>query len=641
MGAASTWGISGPVFLVVYGVIAVAVWIASTRARRVLADPVPEQSAENLSGHPHDVAYLNGGAELAVTSALSSMHVRGTIATTKGEVRAAGRLGTDAEDLERALHFVTGSGAVPRTRLSFHRPVTAALGAIEARLVTAGLLLSDGQRRRIRRVGFRMLAVAGLGLVRLLAGIAAAQPVGLLVVALLGVTVVAAVQLARAPRRSRTGDHALAALRTDCKLIAESLAPAVPPGASRTWRRARRPSERPWSASTSRSSAPADARWATCSRCHAVARRSSTSPRTSGAPRPSWTSRSRWSRSPPCSTGPTTSTPSPTSSPSCWSAPGALLLLDVANIHANALNRGQDARDVLDRMPLDRIAYVHVAGGAEHDGLYHDTHTDPVPEPVLSLLERLVERSPTTPPVMLERDGRYPPAADLAAELDAMATAAHLPTPTRESGSACARVGVCMRASRGLHARESGSACDLEESANGRREAGRSAAAGRPTGPSGLGARQAELRRRPARRHPPSPPAQTGPRGRPDVAAAGGVPRRGLAGGLRPPPRRPPAGRGTARRMGHRPRPARPHGARPGCRRRARRTGGHPALRWPERPAAPRSRAVPTAARLASPPPLTRPAGRSDAARTPAIAAQGPNPACGRNDRPSRPGQPP
>ncbi|MCY7341844.1 MAG: TIGR04222 domain-containing membrane protein, partial [Pseudonocardia sp.] len=254
MSAASTWGISGPVFLVVYGVIAVAVWIASTRARQVLADPVPEQSAENLSGHPHDVAYLNGGAELAVTSALSSMHVRGTIATTKGEVRAAGRLGTDAEDLERALHFVTGSGAVPRTRLPFHRPVTTALGAIEARLATAGLLLSDGQRRRIRRVGFWMLAVAGLGLVRLLAGIAAVQPVGLLVVALLGVTVVAAVQLARAPRRSRTGDHALAALRTDCKLIAESLAPAVPPGASRTWRRARRPSERPWSASTSRSS---------------------------------------------------------------------------------------------------------------------------------------------------------------------------------------------------------------------------------------------------------------------------------------------------------------------------------------------------------------------------------------------------
>lgn len=100
---------------------------------------------------------------------------------------------------------------------------------------------------------------------------------------------------------------------------------------------------------------------------------------------------------------------------------GALLLLDVANIHANARNRGQDARSVLDRMPLDRIAYVHIAGGAVREGLYHDTHTDPMPDPVLDLLERLVERAPTTPAVMLERDGRYPPAAELNAELDAIA----------------------------------------------------------------------------------------------------------------------------------------------------------------------------------------------------------------------------
>jgi uncharacterized protein (UPF0276 family) len=107
---------------------------------------------------------------------------------------------------------------------------------------------------------------------------------------------------------------------------------------------------------------------------------------------------------------------------------GALLLLDVANVHANALNRGQDPEAVLDRLPLDRVAYVHVAGGAEHaddPGIYHDTHTDPVPPAVLELVERLVERLPG-PAVMLERDGRYPPAAELSAELDAIAAAAGL-----------------------------------------------------------------------------------------------------------------------------------------------------------------------------------------------------------------------
>jgi len=50
---------------------------------------------------------------------------------------------------------------------------------------------------------------------------------------------------------------------------------------------------------------------------------------------------------------------------------GALLLLDVANIWANARNAGSDPAALLDRLPLDRLAYVHVAGGVEHAGLYH------------------------------------------------------------------------------------------------------------------------------------------------------------------------------------------------------------------------------------------------------------------------------
>lgn len=111
---------------------------------------------------------------------------------------------------------------------------------------------------------------------------------------------------------------------------------------------------------------------------------------------------------------------------------GALLLLDVANVHANARNRGHDPRAVLDAMPLDRVAYCHVAGGALHDGLYHDTHTDPVPEPVLALLAHLVARCGSPPPVMLERDGHYPQAATLRAELAAIArTAGHPPPAAR------------------------------------------------------------------------------------------------------------------------------------------------------------------------------------------------------------------
>jgi uncharacterized protein (UPF0276 family) len=98
---------------------------------------------------------------------------------------------------------------------------------------------------------------------------------------------------------------------------------------------------------------------------------------------------------------------------------GALLLLDVANVYANAVNRGQDPAAELARFPLDRVAYVHVAGGVRHDGFYHDSHTAPVPAEVVELLG-LLDRPV---PVMLERDGRYPPAAELAAELATIAAA--------------------------------------------------------------------------------------------------------------------------------------------------------------------------------------------------------------------------
>ncbi|WP_240670070.1 DUF692 domain-containing protein [Actinoplanes solisilvae] len=108
---------------------------------------------------------------------------------------------------------------------------------------------------------------------------------------------------------------------------------------------------------------------------------------------------------------------------------GAMLLLDVANVYANARNRGTDPLELLDELPLDRVAYVHVAGGAEHQGLYHDTHTDAVPDEVLSLVAALCERH-RPPALMLERDGDYPPADALATELDAIAKAAGYPAIT-------------------------------------------------------------------------------------------------------------------------------------------------------------------------------------------------------------------
>ncbi len=98
---------------------------------------------------------------------------------------------------------------------------------------------------------------------------------------------------------------------------------------------------------------------------------------------------------------------------------GCGLLIDVANLHTNHVNRGEEPAAALDRMPLEALAYVHVAGGVERDGVWHDSHGHPVTRPVLDVLGELCART-ALPGVMLERDEDFPPVAELAAELDAI-----------------------------------------------------------------------------------------------------------------------------------------------------------------------------------------------------------------------------
>ena len=99
-----------------------------------------------------------------------------------------------------------------------------------------------------------------------------------------------------------------------------------------------------------------------------------------------------------------------------------LLLLDISNLYANARNNGVDALDFLERIPLERLAYVHIGGGIERDGLYHDTHRHPVVPEALALLEELCARA-EPPGILLERDDDFPPEEELASELDALASA--------------------------------------------------------------------------------------------------------------------------------------------------------------------------------------------------------------------------
>lgn len=98
---------------------------------------------------------------------------------------------------------------------------------------------------------------------------------------------------------------------------------------------------------------------------------------------------------------------------------GCGMLLDVANVYANARNAGLDPMALLESHPLEAVRMVHVAGGVFEDGFWFDTHAHAVPEDVFAMAARVIEVCGDVP-LVLERDGNYPPFAELARELETM-----------------------------------------------------------------------------------------------------------------------------------------------------------------------------------------------------------------------------
>jgi uncharacterized protein (UPF0276 family) len=96
---------------------------------------------------------------------------------------------------------------------------------------------------------------------------------------------------------------------------------------------------------------------------------------------------------------------------------GAKMLLDVNNVWVNANNHGIDPKTYIDRIPKDRVVQIHVAGHfVRPDGLIIDTHAEPVRDEVKDLLAHALTRLGGVP-VLLERDGNYPPFGELMAEV--------------------------------------------------------------------------------------------------------------------------------------------------------------------------------------------------------------------------------
>ncbi|MCB1205793.1 MAG: DUF692 family protein [Verrucomicrobiae bacterium] len=86
------------------------------------------------------------------------------------------------------------------------------------------------------------------------------------------------------------------------------------------------------------------------------------------------------------------------------------LLLDVTNVFNNSHNHGYDPIEFFDRLPMERVSQMHLAGGHQlPDGRWEDSHSAPVMEEVWPLFDEAVKRAVNARIVVLERDSKLKP----------------------------------------------------------------------------------------------------------------------------------------------------------------------------------------------------------------------------------------
>jgi len=96
------------------------------------------------------------------------------------------------------------------------------------------------------------------------------------------------------------------------------------------------------------------------------------------------------------------------------------LLLDVNNVYVNAFNHNYDAKEFLNKMPLDKVAYIHMAGHERvAPDLIIDTHGEAIIDPVYDLFEWTIQKMKPVP-VLLERDFNFPEMEELQHELESL-----------------------------------------------------------------------------------------------------------------------------------------------------------------------------------------------------------------------------
>ncbi|MER7460535.1 TIGR04222 domain-containing membrane protein [Micromonospora sp. NPDC126480] len=217
-----TWGIPGPVFLRLY-LLAAALLVVGGLIQRARLLRGPSTGTGPLG--PQQVAYLSGGAPLAVLTSLGGLRSSGAIGVAPGgRLATGGPLPVGTTPLDQAIHVAAGRSL--RTReLRADQWVRQALDELRAGLEQRGLALTAEQRAALRVAPLLLTALLALGTLRLFAGLSNDRPVGWLFLAQFPL-LFATILLYRRPWRTRAASRALRELRREHTYLAPRSAPA-------------------------------------------------------------------------------------------------------------------------------------------------------------------------------------------------------------------------------------------------------------------------------------------------------------------------------------------------------------------------------------------------------------------------------
>ncbi len=216
--AANTWNISGPEFLLLYGVLCgLAAAVALVRWRSLLGSPRPtEEQPRELD--VYRVAMLVGGPRRVLSTAVIGLYRTGRLSSDgrRAAIKVVDGGPPLCPGLERSV--LEAVRAHPGTSVNALRELgeIPAVTAIASELEHARLLATSERRFRLSR---ELLAIGGLllilGCLRVAAGMASGRPVSYLVLAVFGVLTVTVVVAARVPRTTLAGGRAVRRVRSD------------------------------------------------------------------------------------------------------------------------------------------------------------------------------------------------------------------------------------------------------------------------------------------------------------------------------------------------------------------------------------------------------------------------------------------